>query len=550
MSWPNENPTRFHDASLRICPIYQIKIGNHIKFAFTREEMLLFDPSLWHKRYAYVLRAQQDIVPVHLTNDTLMDRPEWGIPIYRNSTWDVLSRQPLDGDPNPVCRVFGPPDALLTEAGLKPIAFPRPTPHGQNEGLRIADAGDDMTLGWGWIQDTTTRHNKVTKVVNGPDVNHSVEFAMAAGGGIFSWEVDDTVLGVTRNIINTANNGFGRELQVALFTQDWNEPPGPTDTGHQNPTQNGTTYGDPRPSQNGLGQANPIFPFTLESLLGSGSPVISFDETEEEDGGTSFDVRCCPMDFQQDRYATEVFRDTNLSLVGETYPVNPILWPTCLFRVKTWVNYKGDDRVAQYVSWVNTKVDFNNYLNANYPFFSACHLSLINDQVGWMNQGYFYDPVSQVLTDISGIADLWSLGNFRSWEVGKDGVYRLNPGPTTRIMDCPFGTHWACFIAESTVDGLCVGMVFAMADNQDAARTQWIQTAVDLRGVATPPPTASPALYIAANTHRLRRDGGPSPKPRPFVPKEYGPYYHYLVFGDLATVQAKVRALYLAGEPL
>lgn len=550
MSWPDNNTTRFHDAALRVCPVYQIKIGNHIKWAFSREEMLLFDPSLWHKRYAYILRAPQDITPANLTGDFLLDRPEWGIPIYRNSTWDVLSNKPLDGNPVPVARALGTPPQLLLEAGVVPIYVPDQALVGDAKGFEISHKGSKTMLGYGWLINTTTRHNRVTRTIPGSTVTHKFEFGLAGGGGIYSWEISDATLGVTRNVVNNANNGFGREIQVALFSQDWNEPPGPNDTGHINPTQNGTTYGDPRPSQNGLGETNPIYPFTLENLLGPGSPVISFDENDEPDGGRSFDVWCCPLDFQHDRYAIEINRDTQWSRTGETFPDRPIIWPTCLFRSRTWAAFRGDERVVQFTSWVKTAVDFTNYLNATYPFFSACHVALINDTVGWMNKGYLYDPAVDAIIDISGISDLWSPGSYRSFELAVDGVYRLNPAPVTLVSPTPFKTMWAGFIAESTADGLCVGFLWAQADNQDRHRTHWAQFVVDMRGAQQPPPTASPALYFSANTHRLMRSGGPSPKPRPFLPGLYGPYYHYLVVGNLATVRTKMRDLYVQQVPL
>ena len=121
--WPNENPTRFHDGALRLQPVWMVKHGDLIQYCVSRAEMLTFAQSSWHKLFCYVLRAPQNITPANLTGDTLLDRPTWGAPVYRNAAWDRLGPDAMDGITTPVFRTLLPSPNIhqLQKAGVQPI---------------------------------------------------------------------------------------------------------------------------------------------------------------------------------------------------------------------------------------------------------------------------------------------------------------------------------------------------------------------------------------------------------------------------------------------
>jgi hypothetical protein len=539
--WPNENATRFHDGALRVQPVWMVKHGDLIRYCVSRDEMLTFDQSSWHKLFAYVLRAPQNITPANLTGDTLMDRPEWGARIYRNAAWDRLGHDPMDGIAEPVFRTLLPSPNIhqLQKAGVQPLYIPRV---GQS----------DLFIGYGWLHNATTRHTLREEVVASGDVVHTLRFGMTAGATLVQWEVADATLGVSRNIVNSAESGFGREIQVALHTIDFNEPPSPTDTGQQNPTQGGSAYGN---YQNGNGmsppEAHPLGPnFRLEGILACGSPVASFTVRDEPLGGKSFDAVTCPLNFQSDRYGAEINRDTVLSRTGEVFPCNPVIWPTTLFRTRVWAAYKGDARVVRYDSWLDTAIDWTCVLNPYYPQIQTAFVALNQDRTGWFNRAHFFDPATQVATDITADADLWASAQaVRKFLIGREGVYRTHPSPVARWGDCPFTTRHSSIIYESQADGLCFGFYCNVADNQDATRQQ------ELEVVSHPSPTAFPSataadfgLMTSSDDRHQNRATGVNAKPDTTPPGVHGPWTTFFVVGSLAIVKAKIRALYIAGE--
>lgn len=539
--WPNENTKRLHDGALRVQPVWLVNDGGRIVYCVSRAEMLTFAPELWHSLHCYVLRAPQDITPANLTGDTLLDRPEWGTPVYRNAAWDVLGPAPMDGITDPVFRTLAPNDvpAQLEKAGVRPIYIPR-------------TGESDLLLGYGWLHQATTRHTLREEIVTGTDVNHTFHFGMSAGGSLVEWVVDDTAIGANRNIVNNANNGFGREIQVALYGFDHAEPPGPNDSGQQNPTQGGVAYGN-KTGQNAMSppEVHPLGAgFALESILACGSPVVSFTVTNEPLGGKSFDTLCCPVDFVSDRYEPSVNRETVYSRPGEYFLTNPIIWPTTLLRTRVWANYKGDDRVVRFDSWLDLAAEWTNPLNGYFPQMSAAFVSLNHDNSGWFNKLHVADPATDTLTEWTGQSDLWDMTPaLRQFVIGQEGVYRLSPGPATRILDCPFTTRHAALIAESTDDDLCFGFYSNLADNTDSMRTQEFEV------VSIPSPSPAPSstaanygLMVSSDTRHQHRETGQYGKPYKTPPGVYGPFTTYFVVGDLATVRAKIRALYLAGE--
>lgn len=538
--WPNENPTRLHDGALRVQPVWMVKHGELIRYCVSRDEMLTFEQSSWHKLYCYVLRAPQNITPANLTGDTLLDRPDWGVPVYRNAAWDRLGPDAMDGITAPAFRTLLPSPNVhqLQKAGVQPIYIPRV---GQS----------DLFIGYGWLHNATTRHTLREEIITGSAVHHTMRFGMSAGGSLVEWVVNDTTLGANRQILNNANNGFGREVQVALFGFDHNEAPGPNDTGQQNPTQGGVAYGNgtrtnsmAAPEVHPLGHGLSI----PEGILACGSPVASFVEQDEPLGGKSFTALCCPLDFVSDRFASQINRETVYSRPGEYFLTNPIIWPTTLLKTKVWAAHKGDDRVVRFDSWFDAAIDWTNPLNANYPQFSAGFVSLNQDSTGWFNRAHFYDPATDTITDISADANLWnSSSGFRQFDIGRDGVHRL--GPTTRWGDCPFSSRHSAMIFESAVDGLCFGFYANVADNQDPLRTQEIEVTSNPSPTPMPSPTAAAyGLTFSCDTRHRNRSTGVGGKPDTTPPGLYGPYTSFFVVGDLATVRAKIRALYLAGE--